>query len=133
MIALENLLSSHPQVILPIVLVLIGLTYRVVVDQEVTRLDILSTIVVLPLEMKLLALSFFASYAISNPQNATTGSMLLFAFTFTAIFTTLVWKKAQKLYEKSSYFWCGLLTIANGTFSYLVAEFAISKLTGVNP
>jgi len=132
MIYIENFLLTQPEVALPIVLLVIGLGFRVVVDHEVTVLDVLGLLVVLPLEMKLLALSFFASFAISSPSNTASGTMLLFTFTFTAMFTTLLWKKAQKQYERAAYYWCGILTCFNGLFSYFVVAFAISKLSGVS-
>jgi chromate transport protein ChrA len=113
---------EHLDLILPCMLVVIAFLLKLVVDRSVEASNTIQAIIELPVDIIFLALTFSVAYTLTKTENQADGLFYGFVGIAFAIIIVLIWKKAQNLLLKGSYWWILLLFINLGISVFAVKQ-----------
>lgn len=116
--------------ILPVVLVLIAFSLKLVVGKDVQFADALQTTIELPVDIIFLALSFVVAFTLSKVENHTTGLCHCFIGIVFAILVVFLSNRTQKMFLKNNK-WFFLLLFVNLSVASYTVYYSIDLLVSI--
>lgn len=129
--SVETWVLNNMSIVVPFVQLFVSLLFKMMVDRSVTLAIFAESLLELPVEMKFLAIGFFASFAIAPQGEASLGFLLVIVFLLTSMITTLLARRAKNYLASSNHFICVSLTMLNFVISFLVLSYGIAKVKGM--
>lgn len=127
----EKILIEYTSILLPCILLVVSVTQKLLIDRSCSLPDFLKVLIELPVEMKFLAIGFFASYSIAPQGDSSLGLLLVVFFLLTAMLTTFLARRSKGFFEMSHHLKWIFLTTLNFLYSIFVLAYSVSKVKGM--
>jgi hypothetical protein len=124
-----NVLTSHLDVCLPLILILMAFLLKLSMDRGVTFPLFICSLFELPVDVLFVALTFLTGYTISDIKHRDIGLVSLFATLFFTYLAIILWRRSLNNFDGTNYFRAASLFVINGSMAAYILYHVVLLLT----